>query len=482
MIKLEDVTYQYSAAQERNNGIFDISLEIKEGAFILLTGESGCGKSTLIRVLNGLCPKYHSGHFSGRYLLDGNDTSTMSLADMGSVTGSVFQDPRSQFFCTNTTEEVVLSMESRCFSRDEMQKRLMEMSDFFSIKRLLDRRIFSLSSGEKQMIAIAAVCAVRPKVLLFDEPSANLDANTTEQLALLLKRLKAAGHTIIVSEHRLDYLKNIFDRMLLLQDGRITGDYTASQAAALTNQDMDRLGLRYFHIQNLADINTAAPCPDNDDLVQAQNLSIQKGNRSVIKELSISVDQGEVLAITGSNGAGKTTLCKALTGVDKETGGLICFDGVPTKKSKRIRRSFFVQQDTDYQLYAPTVQEEITLGLSHGEYDKERVQKLLEELKLLDYASRHPASLSGGQKQRVLLAAAAIRRNALIVLDEPTSGLDGRHMRKTADLLRTMAGEGHAVVLITHDMELIHGVATRLVHIKGGRVDYNFSVAEKLVQ
>lgn len=477
MIKLENLSFRYAGTKAGQESLLNISLHIRKGECILLTGESGCGKTTLTRVLNGLCPRFYEGELSGAYLLAQQNTGGLSLSDIGRQVGSVFQDPRSQFFCTNTTDEVVFSMEARGYPRPEMERRLEALFDILPVENLLEREIFTLSSGEKQKIAIASVCATAPKVLVLDEPSANLDADSIEQLGRLLAKLKEQGHTLVISEHRLHYLAKLMDRMLVMEGGRIVKELSRAEALERHASFYQNLGLRSLALPVLACGYAAAgrgkPC------AQAEKIYLSRGTKEILQEMDLSVYAGEILAITGSNGAGKTTFCRVFTGADKENSGIVRYGGIPLKPKNRIRKSFFVQQDADYQLYTETVEKELMLGIENTEETRKRMEQYLGELNLLPYRKRHPASLSGGQKQRVLLAAAALRRHSLIVLDEPTSGLDGRHMRKTALLLRRLAAGGTCIVLITHDIEFIESCVNRIVHIENGKIAYVCTLAQK---
>ena len=435
---------------------------------MLLTGESGCGKTTLTRVLNGLCPRFYDGELSGTYLLNDVDASTLNLDEIGIQIGNVFQDPRSQFFTTNTTDEIVLAMENRNYSRELMTERVEEMSLLLKLEQILDREIFNMSSGEKQKIAIAAACSIHPGILIMDEPSANLDLETTKQLTGLLKELKEHGFTIIISEHRFYYLYDLLDRMVVMKNGQIFKTFSKTEVQTLSDKQLIDMGLRLFRQekQEVVECYDAFYTP----MLEVKNLTFLRKDRKILDNISFSLYRGQISVITGENGIGKTTLCKIIVGILKEKNGTIAINGNILSRRKRMEHSFFVGQDVDYQLYTSQVIEEIILNLKNSEHLLNRAKEILEVLDLLEVQNRHPASLSGGQKQRVLLACALMRERSVLVLDEPTSGLDGKHMRIMVDLLRKAAQKGICILVITHDSEFIRLVADSLFYIRDGKL------------
>ena len=233
MIELKNISFAYESSREGESQLRHVDLKVEKGELVILAGRSGCGKTTLTRVLNGLCPQFYPGELTGSYLLDGQDALKIPIHQLGTMVGSVFQDPRSQFFTTNTTDEIVLGMENIPLERSVMQQRVKAVCSQMNIERLLDRRIFLLSSGEKQLIAIASVCAMEPKVIVMDEPSANLDSGAMVRLGALLYRLKEAGHTILLSEHRFHYVRDSFDRLVFMENGEISSIYSRSEALSV---------------------------------------------------------------------------------------------------------------------------------------------------------------------------------------------------------------------------------------------------------
>ena len=244
MIELKNISFTYENSREGDSQLRHVDLQVGRGELVILAGRSGCGKTTLTRVLNGLCPQFYPGELTGSYLLDGQDALKMPVHQLGTMVGSVFQDPRSQFFTTNTTDEIVLGMENIPMEQPVMQQRVEAVCSQMNLQRLLDRRIFPLSSGEKQLIAIASVCTMEPKVIVMDEPSANLDSVAMVRLGALLYRLKEAGHTILLSEHRFHYVCDSFDRLVFMENGEISAIYSRSEAPNLTEGQLAVMGLR----------------------------------------------------------------------------------------------------------------------------------------------------------------------------------------------------------------------------------------------
>lgn len=476
MIELENMSFRYESSAPGREQLKKLSLHIRPGEFILLTGKSGCGKTTLTRILNGLCPQFYPGTLTGEYHLDGRDSKNIPINALGTIVGSVFQDPRSQFFTSNTLDEIVMGMENNALPREEQNVRLLQTVAQIGVEPLLGKNLFPLSSGEKQRVAIASVYTMQPKVLVLDEPSANLDSDAIARLRALLGRLKTAGTTIVLSEHRLHYARELFDRMLLIDDGRLAGTYSRAQALALTDAQLTGMGLRLFTEPEICP-GKRIPCSESAFL-RAEQLAFSLGGEQILDGIGFSAGKGEILAITGSNGAGKSTLCRVLSGLYRQSVGQLFLNGQPCKSGKRIRSTFFVQQDSDYQLYAATVEEEFFIGPgSKRTLTQARVHALLDEVGLRPYAARHPLSLSGGQKQRLLLALAVASGKELLLLDEPTSGLDGANMRLTAALLKRLARQGKCIILITHDKELIRRTADSLLFLSKGKVCYHRALA-----
>ncbi|MFI3201830.1 MAG: ABC transporter ATP-binding protein [Eubacteriales bacterium] len=462
MIEIKELSFRYEGAV--NSSLNNVELRVEKGEFIVLTGASGCGKTTLTRILNGLCPQFYGGEVSGSYLLEGENAFSLTLSDIGLKIGNVFQDPRSQFYTRNTTDEILTSMEHRNFPRETMTERVQEICDVLQLDALLDRDIFQLSSGEKQKIAIASACVTKPEIVVLDEPSANLDGIGTKQLCELLYILKAQGVTIIVSEHRLHYLQDLFDKMVVMEEGQIKEVYSNAEANQLTSEQLIQMGLRLIQLPQEF---TSTVSQESDHSLELCNLSFARQKEVIFTNISAKIPQGKITVVTGENGSGKTTLCKILCGLLKENQGEIKKEQRVFKKRERIKKCFFIGQDADYQLFCPTVWEEVLLNIKKNSEIELLATQMLEQLNLLELKDRHPVSLSGGQKQRVLLLAGILRKRNILILDEPTSGLDGKHMRIIAEILQDFSKHHQITILvITHDIEFGNMIADEVLYME----------------
>ena len=459
MIELIRASFQY---ENSDRGVRDISLSVKGGECVVLTGLSGCGKTTVTRLVNGLAPSYYPGVFSGSVRIDGKDISSLSTWEIGRLVGSVFQDPKSQFFSSELAGEVAFPCENYGLSTQEIRERTDAAIEALKLSHLKDRAVDVLSSGEKQRAAIASVYAMKPKVFVCDEPTANLDATGTRQLAQTLRQLKAQGFTLLLAEHRIDWLMGIADRFLYLRDGRIAAEY-APRDLLLPEADILGMGLRSPHE------GKCLPAPsvldESPAVLKTAGLSKRIRKEVIFEDISLSVPEGGVTAITGQNGAGKTTLAQILCGLSKQTRGHILIDGKKARAAVRRREIYYCGNDTSTQFFTASVAEELLLNTGLTEENKDRARHLLKEFGLYEYRDAHPSTLSGGQKQRLAIACAIFSGRRILILDEPTSGLDGQNMRLIAERLKSEARSGRTILVITHDRELIESCCDRIAKI-----------------
>lgn len=379
MISFQNVSFTY--AESGDGGVVDLNLIIRSGECVLLCGPSGCGKTTVTRLANGLIPHFFHGNLSGQVNVNGMDTRETEIAALSDAVGTVFQNPRTQFFNTDTDSEIVFGLENRGIPREALRSRLDELTEELHLSELRGRNIFELSGGEKQKIAFSSVYASAPDVLVFDEPSSNLDMKAIGELADLIQRAKISGKTILIAEHRIWYLMDIVDRVVYMQDGRIASDMEASAFKALPEADIRRMGLRVrdLSVSESGGVKTIAA----DGLLSAQKISVRLGGRNVLNDISFQAGRGEIIAIAGVNGAGKSTLARMLCGLQKNGSGTVLWAGKPMSRRLRRKKAYMVMQDVGHQLFTDSVAAECALGIKAP--NKDEIDRTLEKVDLLAY-------------------------------------------------------------------------------------------------
>jgi len=472
MIEFQNVSFSYPDSAD--GCLKNISLTIPDGQCVLLCGRSGCGKTTLTRLVNGLIPQFFPGALTGRVLLDGENVFDLPMYRIAEKVGSVFQNPRTQFFNVDTDSEIAFGMENEAVPPEQLGPRVAQTAEALQIEPLLGRNIFALSGGEKQKIAFASVYAMEPEVYLLDEPSSNLDMTAIGELQAHLKLVKARGKTVIVAEHRLYYLMDVVDRIICLEDGCIAGDWTPEQFRMLPAVRRQEMGLRTVNLGEEQPLCFSGS--GTRPVLELRNVELSYRAKPVLYDRSVKAAAGDVIAIVGHNGAGKTTLSRALCGLHRETSGTFFWNGKPQNAKQRMKRAYMVMQDVNYQLFAESVAEECSFGIRHP--DRLLAEKTLEELGLASFRERHPNTLSGGQKQRLAAAAAMVCGKELLVFDEPTSGLDYDSMARLAVFVRQLAAMGKIIFIVTHDYEFVCRTCTRIVHLGDGIVQDDLAVTE----
>ncbi len=469
MIHLDKVSYSY--AFQNKPAIKDVSLEVKPGELVLVTGASGCGKSTLIRLINGLCPHFFKGKLSGTVTVDNKNTTESSILELAQKVGTVFQDPELQFFALQVEDELAFAHEWRGTKREDIARIVQQSASTMGLTDLLDSSIHDLSEGQKQKIAIASALSLQPKVLIFDEPTANLDPESTLELARQFKELQQQGLAILVVDHRLYWLKDIASRVVVMKAGEIVQQGSFS---ILEDPDLrTRYGLRQQKVTDCR--QQLAPPPKDGELAVKHLCFSYKKNRGepntpakpLFNDVSFTLGRG-ITAIIGDNGQGKTTLARLLTGLLKMQGGTLSLHGTELQAKDILKRASIILQNTDHQLHMNTVRKELEMAANIGkttENDKAMLEKLLTDINLNHLADRHPQSLSGGEKQRLVIACGLAKKPEILILDEPTSGLDGGNMERIATMIHQVARQGCFVLLITHDLELLEKVAEQALHL-----------------
>lgn len=466
---IKNVSFQYQNGDE--NALNDIDLTIFKGECVLLCGGSGCGKTTITRLLNGLIPHYYEGKLNGETTVFGRNITDTPIEELAGTVSSVFQNPRSQFFCVDTTTEIAFGCENMGLPENDIRKRVEQTVSQMQINDLLDWSIFRLSGGEKQKIACAGAAAMQPDIFVLDEPTSNLDIDSIEQLKDILRLWKESGKTIVIAEHRLGWLSSLCDRVIFMENGRIKQEYDGSSFFSLDSDSLTLMGLRSLNCpNNYFDGKTGMY--DIKDIETKENMILSDfyysyGKAPALNMETLSIPARAVIAVTGHNGAGKSTFVKCLCGLQRGFKGKVIMNG-NTYNSRKMRKiSYMVMQDVNHQLFAETVLEEVLLGAD--ENDEERALAILKRLGIEQFKDRHPMSLSGGQKQRVAIASALLAKKRLLVFDEPTSGLDFKSMESTAELLSCISDEC-TVLIVTHDPELIDRCCTHILHIENGKI------------
>ncbi len=498
MIKFSHFTYRYPTQAKPT--LIDISLEIKKGEFLLITGRSGAGKTTLCRAMFGALHHDIGGEFSGTLTLKGMDVSGLSIGQIGSFMGVVFDDPDSQLFMPQVEDEIKFSLQARSLpsSQKDIEKALARVG----IAHLIKRPTHEISGGEKQKVAIAAALAVDPEIFLFDEPTSQLDPQSTLEIYSILEELKAEGKTIILIEQKIEDIVDKVDRIAVVDAGRIvacgspreafksrelyeTMPYPCVSRLAVELKADDMLlsldeGRRFLKSMGIklkpASGDRRADGEGSKPILEVKDLWFGYDGHDVLKGISFDVRAGEVVAVLGRNGSGKTTLLKNLIGLLKPRSyGMVLLNGLDVKGLKveeAARIAGFLFQNPDNMLFADTVMEEVmfspvNLGLPDS---AGRSVRALEEVGLLHKKDEYPRYLGNGEKLRLCVASILAMGPRLIVLDEPTTGLDDNECARLMEVVLKMKAEGVGIIMVTHDMNLVARYADRVIVIADGRI------------
>ena len=438
VVEGKNISFEYRDSLE---GIQNVNFVLQPGEVILVTGNSGSGKSTFLKCLNGLIPRVVEGKLEGEILLNHQNTKDMSMAEISRHISSVFQNPRSQFFTTNTTSELVFSMENYGLDKAVMEERIQKVCALLQIQYLLNRDIFQLSGGERQMVAIASAMMMGQQIILLDEPSANLDYHNTYVFRGLVEKLKQEGYTVLIADHRFYYLSGLINRVFLFDDGKMQ-IFDSEQAFKESSYDTRSFDLFAMNIP----FQTA--CEKKEKVLSLVDISY----KDILQNITLDFFTNEVTAIIGTNGVGKTTLARILCKSISCTHGKIIGE-IP----------FYIMQDADYQLFGTSVQAE--LEIADHKIKKKDIQDVMDYFQLTKYADTHPFSLSGGQKQRIQVALGILSNRKVIIFDEPTSGLDLLSMRRVAREIQELKKKA-CVIVISHDYEFIRHISDRVLYLK----------------
>ena len=471
MFKIENLNFSYNNSGENN--LTDINLDIKEGEVILLCGESGCGKTTLTRFLNGLIPNFFTGDIYGKAYFKDTLISHLPIYKIAEDIGSVFQNPKTQFFNVDTTSELVFGCENLGIDEDEIKNRLNVVIKDFKLDNLLEKNIFKLSGGEKQKIACASVSAVYPDVLVLDEPSSNLDSQSSWHFEEIIKKWKEQGKTVIIAEHKLFFLSDVVDKVIFLNNGKISKEWPIDEFKSINHRE---LGLRQLNLENLR-VKRNEYYSSNLDFLELKNFNFKYGKKEALNIDNVKIPKNEIIAIIGKNGAGKSTFANCLCGLKRSCKGELIYDNKSLKRKERLKKTYMVMQDVNHQLFSESVIDEVLLSMD--EDDIELAEEILTNLNLIHLKDTHPMALSGGEKQRVAIASAIASGKELLIFDEPTSGLDLKNMMKVSENLKYLQSIGVTSFIITHDYELIMESCSHIIHMENGRIIDNYKIDEE---
>lgn len=472
-----DFEFDFQYSEEKAPALRHVSGSIPKGRCVVLCGSSGCGKSTLLRCLNGLIPQFYEGELTGFCRLNGRDTAGMSIGEIGELAASVFQDPRSQFFTVNSSNEVAFGLENHGVTQEKIRLRVDESFRVFHLERLKDRNVYELSSGERQLISILSAWAMDTGIFLLDEPTANLDFAATQQLKTILLALKAQGKTLLLSEHRLYYLAGIADEYWVMADGEIKEKYTAAEAKALPRERLCELSLRTLDLDNIGVPEKEQP-PSAATALSLSDICYTYAKRAdpTLSGVSFSVREHETVGLVGANGCGKTTVGKLIAGLYRPSGGTVSLFGRAQKPRELQKQVMFIMQEAEFQFFTNSVLHELQYGHTVTPEFEEKTEALLKSMGMWECRDRHPFSLSGGQMQKLTLMMAYLSDKPVVVLDEPTAGQDAESLERCAALIREMRRE-KTVLIITHDLELIAKACDRCIGLSDGRVETEFPIS-----
>lgn len=502
-ISFNQFTFQYDAQAEAT--LKDISFDIAKGEKVLILGPSGSGKSTLAQCLNGIIPNIHKGQAQGQVRIDGQDIFKQSIYDKSQLVSTVLQDPDGQFIGLTVAEDLAFALENDCADQSEMKDKVVLWAERLDLTSLLNHRPQDLSGGQKQRVSLAGVLIDESPILLFDEPLANLDPKSGQETIDLIDKIhKEVGATTIIIEHRLeDVLYRPVDRILLVDDGELlfngSPDELLSSTLLLENGIREplyvtvlrQLGFDTRSAQNLSKLDALdlsdLALPDrvlkdkkdssSDSILKVERLSVSYGdNPAIIEDLSFSLKKGERLAIVGKNGAGKSTLAKALCGFVPSQGKLT-YKGQDISQdsiAERSERIGFVLQNPNQMISQTMIFDEVALGLRLRGIEEaeveERVYEVLKTCGLYSFRKWPISALSFGQKKRVTIASILVLKPEIIILDEPTAGQDYKTYTDIMNFLDSLQKQGHTIVMITHDMQLMLEYSDRCLVVVEGKI------------
>ena len=482
---IDNLSFRYRDRQ--GAAIHAISFEAEPGEILLIAGASGCGKTTLVRAINGLIPRSYKGEIGGQVLLFGEDTKDWKLSQISQKIGTVLQDPERQILGTKVLNEVAFGLENLRMARDEIFTRVDEALNFLKISHLRDRETFNLSGGEKQKVALAGVLAMRPSILLLDEPLASLDPASAQDTLDAVRALADDGMTVLLVEHRVeDVLRIAPERVMFMGEGEIRYLGNVQGLSKVVNYREVKLPAEQIverarqdpppaEIQVLP--GATGKGAEKEALVKFQDVAFGYDvEREVLHGINLEINRGDVIAVLGPNGAGKTTFVKHAIGLLKPKSGSVFVNGRDTREASVAEIASmlgYVFQSPSHMLFAPTVREELSFGPTNMKHPRQQIEmEVKEALKIVNLSDKEndpPLALSFGQQMRVSIAAILAMRSKILVMDEPTAGQDYQNYMNFMDSILQMPAF-EAILFITHDVDLAVIYANRVLMVNDGRL------------
>lgn len=447
-IRLKEVSFKYDGAKE--NVLENINLTVEYGETVLLSGVSGEGKSTLLSIINGVIPFVNSGEFSGSVEIDDKDVTKLKISERSKLIGTVLQNADEQIIYDLVNEEIAFGCENLNITSEEIDRRVERFTTLMQIEKNAKTR--TLSGGQKQRLITASTLAMEQKIIILDEPLANLDTHTAHILLKALRNLANSGYAVLIVEHRLDVVKNYIDKVMRIENKQL-----------FTSTDINDLN---SGIKTIPHADGSLP---GEVLIKGEKLFFAAGDRNIIDGLDIEIRAGERIVLLGENGCGKTTLMRMLARLNKPNDGALSQTITKSKKanSKWFSKVGYVYQNPTYQLFMPTLLSEISFKAK----SEEMAREMINAFGLSGLEQRHPQSLSEGQKRRASIAAVCASEPTVLFLDEPTVGQDYKNLCKTVETVNKINKNlGTAIVTVTHDKRCAGALADRVLIMENGKI------------
>lgn len=471
ILEVKNLTYSYPA--ESNLVLKNISFQVKENEFFSVVGPSGCGKTTLALCLNGLIPKSLKGRLRGDVIINSKSINKTSTAELAEKVQILFQSPESQLFALNVEDEIAFGLENLNMPWQEIQERVNNVMNKLEIEELRNRSIEELSSGQKQKVALASVLAMNPKVLILDEPTANLDPVAVKNFLAILKKLKREM-TIILIEHNMDFVSKFSDKIMLMDKGRVV---KIAGKEIFRDKKFLRIMNPPSNVRESVKKIKKKAVERKEKILEIKNFTFKYPNEIVaLKDINLEVYRGDFLGIVGLNGSGKSTLALNIIGLLKGKGVMLLSDDNINKRDvyERTRDIGYVFQNPNYQLFEDNVDKEIEFGLRNIKLSnkeiKKRVENALRIINLQNLRKEDPHSLSVGQKRRVTIASVFTMLPRIIIIDEPDTGLDYRNASKLMNYVKKLNDKGYTIIVISHNVELIADYCNRVIYLEDGEI------------